>query len=79
MQRSALGVEHYVRSLSKQYHLTRGVQRYFLVAAAHHDLAKRKRLRRFLVDFANEKELHYLVAASDLRKLGTIRSRSHWT
>ena len=63
-------LEQYVRYLSFQYHLTRGVQRYFITAAAHPDLAKRKKLRAFLVNFANEEELHYLVAANDLRKLG---------
>ncbi len=60
----------YVRYLSMQYHLTRGVHRYFMTAAAHSDLARRKRLRKFLVDFANEEELHYLVAANDVHKLG---------
>ncbi|WP_043367477.1 iron-containing redox enzyme family protein [Belnapia sp. F-4-1] len=63
-------VDQYVRYLSFQYHLTRGVQRYFLAVAAHPDLAKRRKLRRFLTDFANEEELHYLVAASDLDALG---------
>jgi hypothetical protein len=63
--------DRYVRYLSMQYHLTRGVHRYFITAAAHSDLAKRKRLRKFLIDFANEEELHYLVAANDLYKMGT--------
>ncbi|MGQ0621191.1 MAG: iron-containing redox enzyme family protein [Panacagrimonas sp.] len=70
LQGGPLGLEVYVRFLSMQYHLTRGVQRYFIVAAAHADLARRKGLRRFLFEFANEEELHYLVAANDLRKLG---------
>jgi hypothetical protein len=60
----------YIRYLSFQYHLTKGVQRYFLAIAAHPDLAKRRALREFLYRFANEEELHYLVAASDLAKLG---------
>ncbi|GBD49572.1 hypothetical protein [Methylopila sp. Yamaguchi] len=63
-------VDQYIRYLSFQYHLTRGVQRYFLSAAAHPDLARRRRLRAFLVDFASEEELHYLVAASDLLQFG---------
>ncbi|MDH4458707.1 MAG: hypothetical protein QE272_08410 [Nevskia sp.] len=46
------------------------MHRYFMTAAAHSDLARRKRLRKFLVDFANEEELHYLVAANDVHKLG---------
>lgn len=66
----ATSVDQYIRYLSFQYHLTRGVQRYFLAAAAHPDLARRRRLRAFLVNFANEEELHYLVAANDLHHLG---------
>jgi hypothetical protein len=63
-------VDQYIRYLSFQYHLTRGVQRYFMAAAGHPDLARRRRLRAFLVNFANEEELHYLVAANDLHQLG---------
>jgi len=44
----------YIRYLSFQYHRTKDVQRYFLTIAAHPDLARRRRLRSFLVDFANE-------------------------
>ncbi len=60
----------YQRYLSMQYHLTRDVQRYFLTAAAHADLGKMRSLRRFLVDFANEEELHYVVAGNDLLHAG---------
>ena len=60
----------YQRYLSMQYHLTKGIQRDFMLAAAHSDLNKRRTLRAFLVDFANERELHYLVAANDLHMLG---------
>lgn len=60
----------YQRYLSMQYHFTKGVQAQFLRAAAHRDLAKRKGLRRFLFNFANEEEQHYLVAAKDLMNLG---------
>lgn len=62
--------QQYIRYLSFQYHLTRGVQRYFLEIASHPDLARRRKLRNFLYNFANEEELHYLVAANDLHKLG---------
>jgi hypothetical protein len=62
-------IEQYTRYLSMQYHLTRGVQRYFFAAASHGDLARRRKLRKFLVDFANEEELHYVLAENDLRKL----------
>ncbi len=64
--------EQYVRYLSFQYHLTRDVQRYFMAIAAHPDLAKRRKLRAFLVNFANEEELHYLVAANDLHKIKKV-------
>jgi len=53
-----------------QYHLTRGVQIYFMRAAAHRDLVRKKALRRFLFAFANEEEQHYLVAANDLSRMG---------
>lgn len=65
-----LSVFQYQRYLSMQYHLTRGVQGYFLRAAAHDELARRRRLRRFLFDFANEEELHYQVAEADLQRMG---------
>lgn len=65
---------HYARYLTMQYHLTRGVQRYFLTAAAHPDLAHRKPLRSFLFDFANEEELHFTIAERDLTDLGLTPS-----
>lgn len=61
-----VSVEQYCRYLSMQYHLTRDVQAYFFAIAANSALAKRRKLRRFLCEFANEEELHYLVAANDL-------------
>ena len=63
-------IDQYIRYLSFQYHLTKDVQRYFLAIAAHGDLSRRRRLREFLCSFANEEELHYLVAANDLARLG---------
>ena len=63
-------VEKYCRYLSMQYHLTKDVQAYFFAVAANASLAKRRKLRRFLCDFANEEELHYLVAANDLLAFG---------
>lgn len=59
----------YHRYLSFQYHMTKGVQRYFYRIAANHRLSKMRKLRSFLASFAQEEELHYLVAASDLRSL----------
>lgn len=63
-------IDQYIRYLSFQYHLTKDVQRYFLAIAAHSDLSRRRSLREFLCSFANEEELHYLVAANDLARLG---------
>jgi thiaminase len=60
----------YRRYLSMQYHLTRGVQRYFMAAAAHEDLVEMKQLRHFLFAFANEEEQHYLLALNDLSACG---------
>jgi hypothetical protein len=65
-----LSIVQYQRYLSMQYHLTRGVQGYFLRAAAHPGLARRRALRRFLFYFAAEEEHHYLVAAADLERMG---------
>lgn len=67
-----VNMPQYVRYLTLQYHLTRGVQYYFMTIAAHSDLARRRPLRKFLVNFANEEELHYLVAANDLAKLNLV-------
>jgi hypothetical protein len=66
--------EVYCRYLSMQFHLTKDVQRYFLFAAGNRDFAKLRRLRKFLVDFANEEELHYQLARSDLVALGEAPS-----
>jgi hypothetical protein len=62
--------DRYVRFLSMQYHLTNGVQRPIMTAAAHADFAHRRSLRKFLVEFANEEELHYEIARRDLENLG---------
>lgn len=61
---------HYVRYLSFQHHLTRGVQRHFFTIAGHASLADRRPLREFLVHFAMEEEPHYRVAEADLRAMG---------
>lgn len=66
---SPLTIRQYQRYLSMQYHLTRDVQAYFMRAAAHRDLVRKKKLRKFLFDFANEEEQHYLVAAGDLTRM----------
>ena len=60
----------YQRYLTFQYHLTKGVHSYFYRIAASSKLARKRNLRKFFVQFANEEELHYLVAASDLKEMG---------
>ncbi|MFM7427656.1 MAG: hypothetical protein ACKO7W_22100 [Elainella sp.] len=65
-----LRLEHYVRYLSMQYHLTKDVQRHFLRAASHSSLATKPKLREFLVAFGFEEELHYRIAEKDLENLG---------
>jgi hypothetical protein len=65
-----ISLESYVRFLTFQYHLTKGVQRHFLGIASHPDLAQRKKLRSFLIDFAFEEEHHYAIARKDLKELG---------
>ncbi len=69
LSKQSLTVDAYQRYLSMQYHLTKGVQRYFMNIAAHEDLAKMKSLRAWLVNFSDEEEHHYLIAESDLNKL----------
>jgi len=62
--------EQYIRYLSMQYHLTKGVQRPFLTIAGHADLGTRRSLRKFIVNFANEEEFHFEVARRDLMQFG---------
>lgn len=58
--------ERYQRFLSMQYHLTNGVQKHFFAIAAHPEMAHRKSLRKFLINFGDEEESHYLIAKKDL-------------
>lgn len=58
--------ERYQRFLSMQYHLTNGVQKHFFAIAAHPEMAHRKSLRKFLLNFGDEEESHYLIAKKDL-------------
>lgn len=62
--------EQYIRYLSFQYHLTKGVQRHFLKVAAHPRLAHKNLLREFLFRFGLEEEPHYKVAEVDLERMG---------
>ncbi len=63
-------LEQYVRYLSMQFHLTKGVQKHFFRIAGHPLMARRRSLRKFLVTFGNEEELHYEIALNDLKQLG---------
>jgi hypothetical protein len=63
-------IEYYIRYLTMQYHLTKGVQRFFMRAASHHSLLGRTKLRDFLYEFALEEEPHYQLAERDSQALG---------
>ena len=63
--------EVYVRYLSFQHHLTKGVQRHFLAIAGHPSLAGRRVLRDFLYRFALEEEPHFDIARHDLECMST--------
>lgn len=60
----------YIRYLSFQHHLTKGVQRHFFTIAAHPSLAGRRQFRDFLYRFALEEEPHFDVARHDLEAMG---------
>jgi len=67
-----LTLERYTRFLSMQYHLTKGVQRHFMAIAANPLTAKKKGLRKWLINFAQEEEFHYEIAKADLKELSQI-------
>jgi hypothetical protein len=69
-QTGGLTQDRYVRYLSMQYHLTKGVQRHFFMAASHPDLEHRGSLRDFLVQFAKEEEAHFEIAKRDIENMG---------
>lgn len=68
--RGGLSREMYIRYLSFQYHLTKGVQRHFLKVAGHPRLSGKAGLRNFLFKFGLEEEAHYKVAEIDLERMG---------
>lgn len=61
--------EMYIRYLAMQYHLTNGVQRHFYQAASHPSMNRKMKLKKFLIQFGNEEELHYAIAEKDLKNL----------
>lgn len=71
LENGGISKEQYVRFLSMQYHLTRGVQKHFMAIAASSEIGKnRKRLRTWLLNFAQEEEFHFQIALNDLKNLG---------
>ncbi len=68
-EQGGLTRERYIRFLTCQYHLTKGVQRHFYRIAAHSSLARKKPLRDWLVQFAREEEFHFDIAKKDLEQL----------
>lgn len=68
--RGGLSREMYIRYLTFQYHLTKGVQRHFLKVAGHPRLSGKAGLRSFLFKFGLEEEAHYKVAEIDLERMG---------
>lgn len=68
--KGGLSLEHYVRYLSMQFHLTKDVQRHFFAIASHSTLATKPKLREFLLVFGMEEEPHYRIALKDLENLG---------
>jgi hypothetical protein len=68
--RGGLSKEMYIRYLTFQYHLTKGVQRHFLKVAGHPRLSGKAGLRSFLFKFGLEEEAHYKVAEIDLERMG---------
>lgn len=60
----------YGRLLSCLTHFTRDVQRHFYSLAGHQTFARRKELRAYLVQFADEEEWHWRIAQADLEALG---------
>lgn len=69
IDKKGIQLEQYVRYLQMQYHLTKGVQETFLSIAAHQETRKYKSLRKFLVNFGYEEEMHFLLAQHDLKEL----------
>lgn len=65
-----LSRDAYVRFLTNQYYLTKGVQKSLLRVVGSNRLQRKRRLREFLYRFALEEEPHYLLALSDLEELG---------
>lgn len=66
-----LSEQQYTRFLTMQYHLTKGVQRPFMLMAASTTFQRRPKMREFLFRFAIEEELHFRIAEKDLENLNS--------
>lgn len=64
--------ERYSRFLTMQYHLTKGVQRPFFQIAQLNSIGRKKGLRKWLIQFAQEEEFHFEIAKADLAALGEV-------
>lgn len=69
LESGGLSKERYIRFLTVQFYLTRGVQKHFYRIAGNSLLAPYKSLREWLVQFAKEEEFHFEIARKDLLKL----------
>lgn len=69
LKEGSFSQERYIRFLSYQYHLTKGVQRHFFAIAAHNQLVGKNPLRKFLIQFGFDEEDHYLIAERDAHAL----------
>lgn len=69
LDREGLQEAQYIRYLQMQYHLTKGVQETFLAIAAHPETKKYRKLRKFLIQFGYEEEMHFKLAEDDLKEL----------
>ena len=67
---SGMTIDMYQRFLSMEYYLTNGVQKHFYHIAGSPQLAHKKTLKAWLVNFANEEEFHHKLAKNDLQALG---------
>lgn len=64
--------DQYIRFLTLQHFLNKGVQKHFFAVAASEACSRKKNLRKWLLAFGAEEEFHYEIAKADLAELGTV-------
>ncbi len=69
LEEGGINQQQYLRFLTCQYHLTKGVQKHFYRIASHSTLADKKKLREWLIKFAHEEEFHFKIAEKDAKKM----------